>query len=54
MGCKNLDVPHPKSNIYLMEAAGKAIENEDGIIESGILLQVYLHRIVKELNTFIQ
>lgn len=33
---KNLDVPHPKSNIYLMEAAGKAIENEDGIIESGI------------------
>ncbi len=36
MGCKNLDVPHPKSNIYLMEAAGKAIENEDGIIESGI------------------
>ncbi len=33
---KNLDVPHPKSNIYLTKATGKAIENEDGIIESGI------------------
>ncbi len=33
---KRLDVPHPKANIYLIKAAGKAIENEDGIIESGI------------------
>src|SRR5690606_2421279 len=33
---KNLDVPHPKSNIYLTKATGKAIENEDGIIESAI------------------
>lgn len=33
---KNLDVPYPKSNIYLTNASGKAIENEDGIIESGI------------------
>lgn len=33
---KNLDVPYPKSNIYLTDASGKAIENEDGIIESGI------------------
>lgn len=33
---KRLDVPHPKSNIYLTDASGKAIENEDGIIESGI------------------
>lgn len=33
---KNLNVPHPKSNIYLISATGKAIENEDGIIESGI------------------
>lgn len=31
-----LDVPSPKSNIYLLNASGKAIENEDGIIESGI------------------
>ncbi|WFA09101.1 hypothetical protein [Tissierella sp. Yu-01] len=31
-----LDVPYPKSNIYVIEASGKAIENEDGIIESGI------------------
>lgn len=33
---KRLDVPHPKSNIYLTNASGKAVENEDGIIESGI------------------
>lgn len=33
---KNLDIPHPKSNIYLTNASFKAIENEDGIIESGI------------------
>lgn len=31
-----LDVPYPKSNIYLINAWGKAIENKDGIIESGI------------------
>ena len=31
-----LGVPYPKSNIYLVNASGKAIENEDGIIESGI------------------
>ncbi len=31
-----LDVPYPKSNIYLVNASGKAIENEEGIIESGI------------------
>lgn len=33
---KELNVPYPKSNIYLTDAMGKAIENEDGIIESGI------------------
>ncbi len=33
---KNLGVPRPMSNIYLMSAMGKAIENEDGILESGI------------------
>ncbi|HSH35313.1 hypothetical protein, partial [Schnuerera sp.] len=33
---KNLDVPRPKANIYLTKATGKAIENEEGIIESGI------------------
>ena len=33
---KQLGVPCPKSNIYLVNAMGKAIENEDGIIESGI------------------
>lgn len=33
---KQLGVPYPKSNIYLVDAMGKAIENEDGIIESGI------------------
>ena len=31
-----LDVPYPKSNIYLINASGKAIENKEGIIESGI------------------
>jgi hypothetical protein len=31
-----LDVPYPKSNIYLINASGKAFENEEGIIESGI------------------
>jgi hypothetical protein len=31
-----LDVPSPKSNIHLINASGKAIENEEGIIESGI------------------
>lgn len=31
-----LDVPYPKSNIYLINASGKAIENEEGIIGSGI------------------
>ncbi len=33
---KRLDVPYPKSNIYVIDASGKAIENEEGIIESGI------------------
>lgn len=33
---KNMDVPYPKSNIYLINASGKAIENEEGIMESGI------------------
>ncbi|WMJ77296.1 MULTISPECIES: hypothetical protein [unclassified Sedimentibacter] len=33
---KRLEVPYPKSNIYVIEASGKAIENEEGIIESGI------------------
>lgn len=33
---ERLDVPYPKSNIYLLNASGKAIENEEGIIESGI------------------
>ena len=33
---KDLNVPFPKSNIYLIGASGKAIENEDGILESGI------------------
>ncbi len=33
---ERLDVPYPKSNIYVIDAAGKAIENEDGIIENGI------------------
>ena len=33
---KRLDVPYPKSNIYVTAASGRAIENEDGIIESGI------------------
>ncbi len=33
---KRLGVPCPKSNIYLINAMGKAIENEEGIIESGI------------------
>lgn len=29
-------IPYPKSNIYVLDASGKAIENKDGIIESGI------------------
>lgn len=33
---KRLDIPYPKSNIYVIDASGKAIENEDGILESGI------------------
>ncbi len=33
---KRLEVPYPKSNIYVIEASGKAIENEEGIIENGI------------------
>ena len=36
INAKNLDVPYPKSNIYLVSATGKAVENENGIIESGI------------------
>lgn len=32
----DLNIPFPKSNIYLTDASGKAIENEDGILESGI------------------
>ena len=31
-----MGVPYPKSNIYLLNASGKAAENEDGIVESGI------------------
>lgn len=31
-----LEVPYPESNIYLLKASGKAVENEEGIIESGI------------------
>ncbi|HHX61412.1 MAG TPA: hypothetical protein GX707_11985 [Epulopiscium sp.] len=33
---KDFNVPSPKSNIYLTDASGKAIENEEGILESGI------------------
>lgn len=33
---KRLNIPSPKSNIYVKKASGKAIENEDGILESGI------------------
>ncbi|NYB75326.1 hypothetical protein HZF24_14355 [Sedimentibacter hydroxybenzoicus DSM 7310] len=33
---KRLDVPYPKSNIYVINASGKAIESEEGLIESGI------------------
>jgi hypothetical protein len=33
---KRLNIPSPKSNIYLVNASGKAVENADGIIESGI------------------
>lgn len=33
---KRLNIPSPKSNIYLVNASGKAVENEEGIIESGI------------------
>lgn len=31
-----LDIPYPKSNIYVLNASGKAIEDEEGILESGI------------------
>ncbi len=33
---KNMDVPYPKTNIYLISASGKAMENEEGIVENGI------------------
>ncbi|MGD9567222.1 MAG: hypothetical protein AB7V48_02690 [Sedimentibacter sp.] len=33
---ERLDVPYPKSNTYVIDASGKAIENEEGILESGI------------------
>ncbi|MCK9217693.1 MAG: hypothetical protein M0P77_07230, partial [Firmicutes bacterium] len=33
---KYLGIPRPMSNIYLISAMGKAVENEDGILESGI------------------
>lgn len=33
---KTLNIPSPKSNVTLKEASGKAVENKDGIIESGI------------------
>ena len=33
---RRLDIPSPKSNVYVKEASGKAIENEDGILEGGI------------------
>lgn len=33
---ERLDIPYPKSNIYVIDASGKAIENGEGIIESGI------------------
>lgn len=33
---KRLNIPSPKSNIYLENASGKAVENVEGIIESGI------------------
>lgn len=33
---KTLGIPSPKSNITVKEASGKAVENKDGIIESGI------------------
>lgn len=35
---ERLDVPSPKSNIYVKDASGKAIENEEGILESGIFI----------------
>lgn len=33
---ERLNIPSPKSNVYFKDASGKAIENEDGILESGI------------------
>jgi len=33
---ERLNIPSPKSNVYVKDASGKAIENEDGILESGI------------------
>ncbi|NLL81983.1 MAG: hypothetical protein GX231_06725 [Tissierellia bacterium] len=33
---ERLNIPSPKSNIYVKEASGKAIENEEGILESSI------------------
>ncbi len=33
---ETLNIPSPKSNITVKEASGKAVENKDGIIESGI------------------
>ena len=33
---ERLNIPSPKSNIYVKDASGKAIENEEGILESGI------------------
>lgn len=33
---KNYKAPYPKTNIYFISAIGKAIENEEGILESGI------------------
>lgn len=33
---KRLNIPRPESNIYLINASGKAIENEEGVLEGGI------------------
>lgn len=33
---ETLKIPSPKSNITIKEASGKAVENKDGIVESGI------------------
>lgn len=33
---KNFGIPYPKSNIHLLGAEGRAVENEEGIIESGL------------------